>query len=370
MTDDLVAEGKRIAEERAEARRSLYVIPEIEPEPPEPPEPPDDQGNDQDERTIPVLADKLLTRSALRDLPDPEPLIDNVLDQGTTALLYGKWGTAKTFIALDWAACVATGRAWQDRPTVQRRVLYVVGEGAFGFKGRVDAWEVGWQTQVRDDDLHILPVPVNLTNTADLNNLRALVFWGGYSLVVLDTLARCMVGADENSAKDCGIVVDAMTKLLASTPGGRGVVLGVHHAGKDGKTLRGSSAFEAAADTVYFTERDGGVITLDRQKRKDGPETDSHQLEIDPMPGTSSAVISRARSAPPQGGATDRAEQLYSIFLQAFSGTGATSAQVRTVAMEAGMSNGSVYRALNDLVEDRRLVNTGTSGRPFYKQAS
>jgi hypothetical protein len=148
------------------------------------------------------------------------------------------------------------------------------------------------------------------------------------------------------------------------------VVLGVHHAGKDGKTLRGSSAFEAAADTVYFTARDGGVITLDREKRKDGPETDSHQLEIDPMPGTSSAVISRARSAPPLGGATGRAEQLYSIFLQAFSGTGATSAQVRTVAMEAGMSNGSVYRALNDLVKVGRLLNTGTDARPFYKLAS
>jgi DNA-binding IclR family transcriptional regulator len=70
------------------------------------------------------------------------------------------------------------------------------------------------------------------------------------------------------------------------------------------------------------------------------------------------------------GGATDRAEQLHSIFLQAFSGTGATSGQVRTVAMEAGMSNGSVYRALNDLVKSGRLVNTGTQARPFYKLAS
>ena len=87
-------------------------------------------------------------------------------------------------------------------------------------------------------------------------NLAALIVWGGYSFVILDTLARCMVGADENSAKDCGVVVDAMTRLLGRTPGGRGVILGVHHAGKDGKTLRGSSAFEGAADTVYFTSRD------------------------------------------------------------------------------------------------------------------
>jgi AAA domain len=61
----------------------------------------------------PLYAAKLLTRSDLRALPKPEPLIGNVLDQGTTALLYGTWGTAKTFIALDWAASVATGRDWQ-----------------------------------------------------------------------------------------------------------------------------------------------------------------------------------------------------------------------------------------------------------------
>jgi hypothetical protein len=33
--------------------------------------------------------------------PGPAPLIDNVLDKGTTALLFGMWGTAKTFIAFD-----------------------------------------------------------------------------------------------------------------------------------------------------------------------------------------------------------------------------------------------------------------------------
>ena len=95
------------------------------------------EASDCDDNHTPILADKLLTRSDLRNLPDPEPLIDDVLDQGTTALLYGKWSTAKTFIALDWAASVATGRDWQARASRQRRVLYVVGEGAFGFKGRV-----------------------------------------------------------------------------------------------------------------------------------------------------------------------------------------------------------------------------------------
>jgi hypothetical protein len=259
-----------------------------------------DSTTDDFEAEPPVFAAKLLTRSDLHKLPDPEPLIDNVLDLGTTALLYGKWSTGKTFIALDWALSVATGRTWFDRPTTGRKVLYVVGEGAFGFKGRADAWETGWQTTVTDESLAILPKPVNLMNAADVGNLQALIEWGGYDFVVLDTLARCMVGADENSAKDCGLVVESMTQLLASTPDGRGVVLGVHHSGKDGQTLRGSSVFEGAMDTVYFTSRDdeGGWITLTREKRKDGPEHDHHLLTINPVDDTNSAVLALGQPPP------------------------------------------------------------------------
>lgn len=308
------------------------------------------------------LAERLLTRSALRSLPAPEPLIVNTLDMGTTALLYGKWGTAKSFIALDWAASVATGRRWQNRHTERRRVLYVAAEGAFGLRARFDAWETGWQTKIDDAGLHILPSPVNLTRTPDVLALMALIEDRGYDFVILDTLARCMVGADENSAKDTGVVVDAMTRLLEHTPGGRGVILGVHHAGKDGKTLRGSSAFESGVDCVYFTSRDGDVINLERQKRKDGPEHDAHELRIDPVPGTGSAGISVHRG----GGQTQRADKLLTTFVHHFSTTGASKAELRKVA---DMPDTTFFRAVSDLVKSGDLINEGTDKRPYYRLA-
>lgn len=169
-----------------------------------------------------------------------------------------------------------------------------------------------------------------------------------------------MVGADENSAKDCGIAVDAMTRLLSHTPGGRGVVLGVHHAGKDGKTLRGSSAFESAADTVYCTTKDGAVINLDREKRKDGPEHDHHELKIEPIPGTASAAISVHRG----GGQNDRADKLLSIFVRHFSQTGASKAELRNVAE---MPPATFHRAVSDLLQSGDLENCATEQRPFYK---
>jgi AAA domain len=94
----------------------------------------EDQETNASANARPGLADKLLTRSALAELPTPTPLIDNVLDKGTVALLYGKWGTGKSFIALDWAASVATGRNWQGRPTERLRVLYIAAEGRLAYR--------------------------------------------------------------------------------------------------------------------------------------------------------------------------------------------------------------------------------------------
>ena len=104
------------------------------------------------------------------------------------------------------------------RYTEQRRVLYVAAEGAFGLKGRLAAWEAGWHTEIHDGNLEVLPRPVNLTRTVDASNLAALIDWNGYGFVVLDTLSRCMVGADENSARDCGLVVDVLHRLRERTP--------------------------------------------------------------------------------------------------------------------------------------------------------
>ncbi len=310
-----------------------------------------------------MLNDYILSRSELNDLPDPEPLIDNVLDQATVALLYGMWGSLKSFTALDWAASVATGRPWQGRPCKQCNVLYVAAEGAYGYKQRLNAWEQGWNTKILDGALDVLPRPVNLMNEADMRNLGVLIKWAGYGLVVIDTLARCMVSADENSARDCGVVVDVLRQLREITPDGRGVIVGIHHTGKDGKTFRGSSAFEAGADTVYSTTLDGAGITLEREKRKDGPQLDIHHLKLDLIEGTGSGVIGISMG----DSNSDRAEILLSHMRSHFADSGAYTKQLLEVSE---MPEATFYRALSDLRKRGDLVNEGSDKRPFYKLAS
>jgi len=137
----------------------------------------------------------------------------------------------------------------------------------------------------------------------------------------------------------------------------------VHHSGKDGKTFRGSSVFEAGADTVYSTTQDGAVIILNREKRKDGPQVDVHRLKLQPVEGTGSAVISVSRGVEPN----DRAEILLSHFKSHFADRGAYTTQLLE---SSEIPKSTFYRALNDLLKRGDLINEGTDKKPFYKLAT
>lgn len=309
------------------------------------------------------IGGRLLSPSDLRDLPKPVPLIDDVLDRGTTALLFGKYACGKSFISLDWACSVASGRAWQGHKVQQAKVLYVVAEGVSGFSGRLEAWQVGWRTPIADEQIAFLPVPVNLM-TQDVDRLVEEIQEGGFEFIILDTIARCTVGAEENSAKDVGIVIDSMTRLMDATPDHQGVVLGVHHAGRNGG-LRGSSAYESGVDTVFAVERDGD-ISLRCTKRKDGPDDYRHRLRLAPIDGTDSCVVETV-SGDTHANDAEAVGVLKRIMTEMFADTGVSNTDLRAVADEQGLSPSLLYRARAELVRDGWLVNNGSGQRPHWQ---
>ncbi len=303
------------------------------------------------------LRRSVLNRGQLEHLPQPEPLVTDTLDRATIALLAGYHGTGKSFIALSLACAVATGQPWLGRPTHQGRVLYIASEGAEGLHGRISAWETAWRTPVAA--LDVLPQPWPLGSERSADALAYAAQAAPYSLVVVDTLARCSVGLDENSARDMGQVIEGADRVRRAS---RATVLLVHHTGKDRTTVRGSSALEAAADTVYNVEADGPAITLARSKRKDGPRQDVLGLRLERGAEGSCYVHSGRGQDHEMGGSEAR---LMSAFLSAFDATGATKVELRNVAE---MPNGSFHRALSALVKAGRLVNEGSDTRPFYRQ--
>ena len=56
---------------------------------------------------------RLLSLADIDTLPDPESLIEDLIDHGTVTKLVGESGKGNSFVAIDWALCIATGRRWQ-----------------------------------------------------------------------------------------------------------------------------------------------------------------------------------------------------------------------------------------------------------------
>ncbi|AKK02330.1 AAA family ATPase [Corynebacterium epidermidicanis] len=211
----------------------------------------------------------ILTREEIDAIPDLEPLIKGVIDQGTVAMLAAQPAAGKTFLALDWACCYATGKRWQGHDTeATGNVLYIAAEGARGIKQRLNAWEQAWKTTVPAAAFHLIDKPVNLGSILQVERLIGQIEAGEYGLVVVDTVARCSLGLEENSATDMGKVVDSLYRIREAM-GDHGTVLAVHHTGKSGE-VRGSSALLGGVDQLMKLERSGGGLILQDEKRKDG----------------------------------------------------------------------------------------------------
>lgn len=181
-------------------------------------------------------------------LPPTEWLIPGVIQKAGLTVTYGAPKSYKTFTVLDRALHLANGRPWRGLEVRRTRVLYVVAEGAPGVGPRASAWCDRWEARM--DGVDWITVAPNLFDErlgADTFVLAEIIAELGSEHVVFDTFARSTAGADENSGKDMGLIVDHLTWLIEQT--GCGVEL-VHHTGKDAaRGMRGHSSLQGAIDT-------------------------------------------------------------------------------------------------------------------------
>jgi hypothetical protein len=236
-----------------------------------------------------TLLDRL--RAALVDsrgldhIPEPVPLVDGVLYRDSTAWLIGPPGNGKSFVALDVAGCVGTGEAWQGHKVSRGGVLYLVAEGLSGVRQRVRAWEssVGFGMV----GVQFLPVAVQAANDAEWRSFVELAGEIKPALIVIDTQARVTVGMEENAAKDMGVFVQRIEALRIASGG---CVLVVHHQGRSGDHMRGSTALEGAATTIIKVAKDEDLISVECTKQKDAPPFDPFKLRL--IQYDSSAILS------------------------------------------------------------------------------
>lgn len=202
------------------------------------------------------------------------------MERAVFAGLYGPSGDGKTFVALDVALSVATGQVWQGRAVKRGPVVYVVAEGGHGIQRRIRAWLR--EHKLQDvDHAHFVNGPVQFLNAQDVQDLLNVVAALPVKpvLIVLDTFARCFVGGDENAAKDMGLAVDAVGRLISNTGA---TVLLLHHPARGAGHERGHTSLRGAADVMILLKRDkkSGVITLTNDKQKNAEEFASITLKL------------------------------------------------------------------------------------------
>lgn len=221
-------------------------------------------GVDAPTSSLDRLRSALLDTSGLDRIASPEPILDGVLYADSIAWLIGPPGHGKSFVALDIAGSVGTGEAWQGYRASPGPVLYLIAEGASGLRQRVRAWEsANGHSMV---GVRFLPMPVQAAVDGDWQALCKLAGELKATLIVVDTQARSTVGMEENSARDMGLFVAAAERLRKASGA---CVLVVHHQGRTGEHMRGSTALEGAATTILRVTKVDDVITLACAKQKD-----------------------------------------------------------------------------------------------------
>lgn len=224
-----------------------------------------------------------LDLSEIDALPPPTWLVDGLIPEHGLTFIYGKPGKGKSFITLDVALRIAHGFDWHGRECKQGGVLYIAGEGKGGYRNRVHGWHQHHGLVADCAPFRLLPRALNFMTNDDVAKLvrtiQAVV--GDAKLVIIDTVARVLPGAEENASKEMGLFVAACDAVREAC----GVaVIGVHHSGKDeDRGMRGSSALEGAGDCVLHLKRrdDSNTVEVINEKQKDGEQAKTIFLKLE-----------------------------------------------------------------------------------------
>jgi len=206
---------------------------------------------------------ELMSRSYSSDF-----LIKKLFEKNSLGQIFGATGGGKSFVVLDMAYCIAAGIDYHDLEVQQGNVAYICGEGFRGIGKRINALQNKYKADIAGK-LFVSEQPGAFIDNDVTEDVAASIHaLGDVSLVIIDTYHRNMVGGNENSADDFGLILRHIDKHLK--PLNVAVII-VHHSGHmDTDRSRGSSAIRAAMDFEYQVSKNGDTVTMKPTKIKDG----------------------------------------------------------------------------------------------------
>lgn len=250
------------------------------------------------------------------EFKNPEWLIKPFIQMDSLNQIFGDPGSLKSFVAIDIAACIATGTDFHGMKVKKGAVTFVAGEAFNGLKMRFQAWSVKHQVSLDDADIFLSPMPVGIGDPDSISEAIKAIdeiveAAGEPALIVIDTVARNFGPGDENSTKDMSAFVIGCDELKAKYCC---AVLLVHHSGHADKARgRGAMALYGALDAEYKAYKDeNGILRIENTKAKEFKKPEPmafivQEVEIpfedeDGFPLTSIILDQTEYVAPPQKG--------------------------------------------------------------------
>ena len=232
---------------------------------------------------------------SIKDEP-VEWLVESIIPKRAFVALFAPPASWKSFIALDLAEAIATGREWMGYKIPKKgAVLFISGEGHGGRGARVKACKI--QNNSPDGaNLYVIRAQINIRSsqedfdalTSAINELVAQID-EPLEIIILDTLMRMSGGNfNENSSEDMGGFISQTGKLQQLY---NCALMVIHHSGKHIKGLRGHSSLLGAVDTELEIQRQDSVINsadtsvignaiLTVSKQKDGADSIVVGIEV------------------------------------------------------------------------------------------
>jgi len=221
----------------------------------------------------------------LHQIPDTEPdfLVDGMIERGSLAMIFGQPASGKSFLAVDLAASIATGRAFQGLKTQKGDVVYIAGEGYRGLKRRFKAWSKYHDAGPEEIRVMISRSAVDYRDERAAQELEKELLEAkeeGLSpiLFVIDTLARNYGGGDENSNSEMGKFISVIDQFNVKFDC---ATLIVHHSGHgESERARGASALRGALDTEFSCKKDRSTVVISCTKMKDAEAPENLAMNL------------------------------------------------------------------------------------------
>lgn len=289
---------------------------------------------------------RLIPADQLRELPPTEILGSTRLIARGLNVVFGASGAFKSFYTLDAALTVA-----QTSP-----VVYVAAEGAGGLYKRVAAW-----CEYNDQPAGALQFICEEVNLLDLASVKALISVSltvKPSLIIFDTLARCIPGGDENSAKDMGLAVrnSAIIQRQLQT-----AITWIHHTNRADRGERGSGAIRGAADAMIELSANGdSIIRVSCSKLKDDEPWVTEELKFYSV-GASGVLI------PADGSTADLSAQEMQVleFLNLAIFEKTSGAKALQIVHSLNIPERNIYRILSHLKRELH-IDHDNRGDPYH----